>query len=160
MILPYRIKWFVSVLLALGVLALGLVGGSWGTSYAANTEKLAPYIDKIEPAKVKVGTSYIVMIITGSGFEINKNARVRLTAVGIDEILDAPITTLPDAISQLIPGTYLAEPRTYDLYVVQSGADIPTIPTIPIWPGVDEVSNPVPFIVYQPELIFIPILNK
>lgn len=159
MVSPSKVKWFVSFLLAVLVLVLGLKGGSWGSTYAANnTVDLAPSITRIEPAGVPVGSPYIVMVITGAGFEINKNPRIRLTSPGADVILDKPLFVLPDAISQLIPENYFSEPTIFDLSVVQSSAH--TIPVIPVDPDYDEVSNIVKFTVYEPDLIFIPLINK
>ncbi len=159
MISTARVKWLVSILLAACVLVLALLGGKWGTSYAAeNSLALAPHIDRIQPAAVRVGSPDVVMIVTGSGFEINKNPRVRLTTPLTDVVLAAPLQILPNALSQLIPGSYFTEPITYTLTVVQSNPG--TVPTIPIDPDYDEVSNPVPFKVYEPLLIYISLVHK
>jgi len=157
MISASRMRWIFSFILAAIVLGLGLVGGPWGTSYAAeNQVNLALTIVKIQPAIVRVGSPGIVLLITGSGFEVNKNPRVRLTAPGIDVLLAEPLYVLPTAIYQFIPSSYFDDLITYDVYVVQSTPG--SIPTIPIDPGYDEVSNSVPLTVTQP--MFIPMIMK
>lgn len=152
-------KWTISLILSFCLLILALIGGNWGSTYAASTkDTLLPYINRIEPAAVQVGSPYIVMIITGGNFDINKNPRIRLTAPGLDQILEAPLMVLPDGISQIIRPQYLVSPITYELFVVQSSSG--SIPTIPIEPGWDEISNPARFVVYEPEYIHIPIVKK
>ena len=159
MVSPGYIKWIGSILIAGLMLILGLTGGNWGTSYAADGGiNTTPIIDHIQPERVPVGTPWLLLFISGSDFDINEKARVMLTTPGGDVILAEPYVTLPDAIYQYIPGDYFLEPTVYLLSVVQS--DINTIPTIPIIPIHDEVSNAVQFIVYNAELVYIPIITK
>jgi hypothetical protein len=150
-----RAKWILSFLVGAILLVLGFIGGSWGRSYAAvEINNPDPQITRIDPSGVPVGSNDIVMVISGSGFEIDKIPRVMLTAPGMtDVILDAPQTVLPNGISQFIGKEYFTQPILYTLYVVQSNhLPNPTIPTIPITPW-DEQSNPLPFLVFEPYIL-------
>ena len=82
-----KIKWFASIILAGIFLALGMMGGNWGTSYAADASvNLAPVIDKITPSSAPVGSSpYVVVIIDGSGFGTIFNTAVYITAIGFED---------------------------------------------------------------------------
>ncbi len=72
-----KIKWFASIILAGIFLALGMMGGNWGTSYAAGASvNVAPVIDKITPSSVKVGSSDVYMLIDGLYFDTVFNTAV------------------------------------------------------------------------------------
>lgn len=157
MITTNKIKWFGSIILAGIILTLAMTGGKWGTSYSASASVDAiPVIDFIDPSSVLAGSPYIIMIINGENFGDMDDTRVRLTAVGFDEILP-PLTVLPDGISVVIPAELLIEPKLYTVTVVKSTVN--TVPTIPITPW-DEESNPVPFTVYEGQHIYLPLINK
>ena len=152
-----KIKWFGSIILASIILILALMGGEWGTNYSASAAvNVPPYIVSIDPSAVLAGSPYKVMVITGQSFGDMTDTRVRLTAVGYDDIL-APLLVFPDAISVVIPAALLIEPKVYTVTVVMSTAD--TVPTIPITPW-DEESNPVPFTVYEGQFHYLPIINR
>ena len=153
-----KLKWFGSIILAGTLLVLALMGGKWGTTYAADSSiNAAPYIDYIVPSEVQAGSPYFMMIIFGENFGTLENTRVRLTAIGYDEMLP-PTQVLPDGISVVIAADLLVVPKLYTVMVVKSTyGTIPTIPTIPPW---DETSNPVPFTVYEPQYIHLPIIYK
>jgi len=152
-----KIKWFASIILAGIFLALGMMGGNWGTSYAADASvNLAPVIDKITPSSAPVGSPYVVVIIDGSGFGTIFNTAVYITAIGFEDVL-TPSFILPDGISVVIPAELLIEPKLYMIYVVRSNAN--TVPSIPLVPPWDEVSNPAPFTVYEPVYQYLPIVT-
>jgi hypothetical protein len=154
-----KLKWFVSITLAGILLVLGLMGGNWGITYAANDKvNAAPIIDRIQPSAVRVGSPYIVMIIHGENFMNDGFTRVKLTATGFEEMLESPQQVLPDGIGQVILPDLLDEPKLYTLTVVHSTAN--TVPTIPIVPIKDEESNPVLFSVYVPQYAYLSIIHK
>jgi hypothetical protein len=155
-----KIKWFGTVIVAGILLLLAMLGGKWGTSYAADASiNAAPYIDNIVPSAVPAGSPYIIMIISGGNFGTLADTRVRLKADedGYDDLL-LPLQVLPDGISVIISTDLLVVPKLYTVTVVKStSGTVPTIPTIPPW---DEVSNPVPFTVFEPTGIYLPIISK
>jgi hypothetical protein len=153
-----KLTWYGSLSLAGIFLVLGMMGGKWGTSYVASASVNAvPVIDYIVPPSVPAGSSNIIMIIGGSGFGDIFNTAVYLTAIGYEDVL-TPYQVLTDGISVSIPADLLDVPKLYTVYVVWSNAD--TIPTIPLVPPWDEVSNPVPFTVYNPIYQYLPIITK
>jgi hypothetical protein len=160
MLTKNRIKWVASIILGGILLVLGMAGGNWGTSFAADASvNVAPLIDHIQPSAVPAGSPYRVMIIYGENFGTSRQAiRVRLTSTGIDILLDEPLQVLPDGISQVIPADYLIEPIVYTLTVIRSNPG--TVPILPPNPIYDEESNPVPFIVYEPLPMPLPIIYK
>jgi hypothetical protein len=154
-----KLKWLISITLAGILLVLGLMGGNWGTTYAADDQvNAAPIIDRIQPSAVRVGSPYIVMIIHGENFINDGFTRVKLTAPGYEVMLEPPQQILPDGISQVILPDLLDEPIIYTVTVVHSIAQ--TIPTVPIVPPYDEVSNPVQFAVYVPQYAYLSIIHK
>ena len=154
-----KIKWLGTFILAGILLTLAMVGGNWGTSYSASAYVDAPpYIDSIDPFAVQAGSPYIVVIISGGNFGTDRDSiRVRLTGDGVDDMLE-PLVVLPDGLSVAIDAPYLEVPRSYTITVVKSIYH--TIPTIPTIPPSDEVSNPIPFLVYEPLFLYLPVINK
>ena len=154
-----KIKWLGTIILAGILLTLAMVGGNWGTSYSASASVDAPpYIDSIDPFAVQAGSPYIVVIISGGNFgTVRDDVRVRLTGDGVDVMLE-PMVVLPDGLSVAIDGPYLEVPRLYTVTVVKSTEH--TVPTIPTIPPEDEVSNPIPFLVYEPLFQYLPVINK
>jgi hypothetical protein len=151
-----KIKWLVSTFLAGTLLSLALVGGRWGTSYAAEPGiNAAPTITSIDPSAVSAGSPDKVMIIIGTNFGSADDTRVWLSD-GVNVSL-TPITVLSTGISVTIPQSYLVLPKTYSIQVIVHipPHTVPTIPTIPNPPDVS-VSNGVPFTVYQPLFIYCP----
>jgi hypothetical protein len=129
------------------------MGGKWGTTNSASAGvNLTPFIESINPSSVQAGSPNIIMIIVGSGFGDMTDTRVRLTAVGFDELFE-PLQVLKDEIWVVIPAELLIEPTVYTVTVVWS-----TVHTIPVVPPTewDEESNPKPFTVFIPH--YIPIM--
>jgi hypothetical protein len=150
-----KIKWFGSIILAGTLLILALLGGKWETTYSASAGvNLTPFIESVTPSSVPEGSSDFIMIISGSGFGDMTDTRVRLTAVGFDELFE-PLQVLPDEIRVVIPAELLTEPKLYTVTVVWS-----TVHTIPVVPPTewDEESNPKPFTVFIP--FYIPIMSS
>jgi hypothetical protein len=159
MLSTVKIKWLGSLFLAGIMLVSALMGGNWGSINAADASvNIAAIVERIQPSAVHVGSQYIVMIIYGDNFVNDDYTRVRLTAPGFDKILEPPQQILPDGISQVIPASLLVEPKVYSLTVVHSTAQ--TVPTIPIVPPQDEESNPVPFVVFVPHYVNLPMLLR
>ncbi len=110
------------------------------------------------PFAVQAGSPYIVVVITGGNFGTDRNSvRVRLIGDGVDVMVE-PIVVLLDGISLAIDAPYLELPRLYTLTVVKSTKQ--TVPTIPTIPPVDEASNPIPLVVYEPLFLYLPVINK
>jgi len=153
-----KIKWIGSLSLAGIALLLALFGGNWGTDYTASASvNLAPHIDYIDPMGVPTGSGDVVMIISGSGFGVWEDTRVRLTGGGYDAMLP-PLFINSTGISLNISHTLLAFPTTYDVIVYTSTK--PSIPSIPLVPEYDTPSNMVQFLVYEPVSSFLPIIAK
>jgi hypothetical protein len=155
-----KIKWFGSTILAGTLLVLALLGGKWGTSYAADSGINAdPTISLIIPSAVTVGSPDKLIIISGANFGSNSDTRVWL-ADGVNVPL-VPISIIPTGISVVIPQSYLVAPKTYTIKVIVHipPGTVPTIPTIPNPPDV-LISNGVTFTIYQPIFIYIPKMYK
>lgn len=156
-------KWYASLILAGILLLLAMVGGKWGTTYAADINaELTPVITSIVPFEIRAGyPTDVTMIVYGYNFEDQYSSlahtNVRLTGGGHDIILDS-IQKLSTAISVRISPSLLDHPVIYNITVVKSSNY--TIPTIPIVPPVDLVSNPVPFNVYVLQPKYIPVIYK
>jgi hypothetical protein len=156
MLTKTKIKWGVSIILAGILLALALVGGQWGTSYAANDGISAvPHINFIVPSAVKAGSPATLVFISGTDFGTTDDTGVRLVGDGVDEILDAFVTA--NGIWVDIKADYLLNPITYQLSVVMS--TVHSSPTTPITPW-DVESNAVPFRVYTAHYIYLPIVTR
>lgn len=157
MLATSKIKWFGSIILAGILLALALMGGNWGTNYTASASvNAAPFIESIYPSVVPAGSPDTTMIISGANFGNTTDTRVRLTGVGVDLLL-TPLQVIPDGISVSIMANLLVVPNLYIVTVVKTTSG--TVPTIPFPPGM-EVSNPVPFTVYEPLFTYLPLIYK
>lgn len=155
-----KIKWFGTIIVAGILLVLAVMGGKWGTTYSANAGvNVAPHIDSINPFAVPAGSPETTLIITGSNFvEEGKTVWVRLKGSVIDRIL-TPESVLPTGISVKIPADLLVSPNVYILTVLKyTGTTMPTIPTIP--PPNWEISNEVPFTVFNPIYYYYPLIFK
>ena len=153
-----KIKWLASIVLAAVLLTLALMGGKWGTSYAANAGVyVAPIIDVIRPNWAPVGSPDKLVIITGSNFGNDPNdVRVRVTGTFTDCLI-APLQVIDTGISFVITDTLLIEPAAYSLMVMKS--TIHTVPILPIPPNM-EISNPVDFYVIVPITVYLPLATK
>ncbi len=157
MLATSKFKWFGSIILAGIVLVLALTGGEWGTSYSANASvNVAPFIDNIVPSAVPAGSPTKLLVINGSNFGNVIDTRVRLMGT-VDDQLFTPVTIGQGRITVNIPADLLDVPIVYSLTVVKDPSG--TIPTIPIPPGT-EISNPVPFTVYEPIYYYFPLLFR
>ena len=155
-----KIKWFGSIILAGILLVLAIFGGKWGTSYVAGASvNVAPIITAINPSSVPAGSPDTWLIIWGSNFGTLLDTRVRLTGVGFDQLF-TPREIRQDRIIVILPASLLVDPNLYTLTVIKSKyGTIPTIPTIPVPPD-DEISNPVPFTVFERQLMYLPLMYK
>jgi len=156
-----KLKWYGSIALAGILLVLAMVGGTWGTSYAADgVLNEPPVINYIDPHSLPAGTPDHVMIIVGSEFGEAKD-EIRIWIKGIDsEYLLEPLFVTNTAISVTLPAEMLAVPNTFIVSVIKSKiGTIPTIPTVPD-PLNDHVSNSVPFEVFEAIYSYLPIINK
>ena len=59
-------KWLGTIVVASILLILALMGGTWGTSYAAQTHEavVVPVINTIDPTRVLAGGSDLLMTIS------------------------------------------------------------------------------------------------
>ena len=154
-----KIKWLGSIILAGILLVLAMMGGKWGTSYAADDNvNAAPIITAIIPSVIKVGSPDTVVIVVGSDFGNMGDTRVRLVGNGVDQIVEETLQVIPNGISIRIPAALLAGPNLYTLTVIKSSKN--TIPTIPLWPPYDEVSNGITLTVYVPQLTYLPCIKR
>ena len=155
-----KTKWFACISLASIFLVLALIGGNWGTDYSARASvDLSPHISYIDPSGVLAGAPETVLIIAGSGFGTVNDTAVRISGPGYDQMI-SPMYIIPTGMSIKIPSYLLALPNTLSLTVYVSTAPKPTIPTIPTWPGYDNPSNTVEFIVYPVVSSFLPIITR
>jgi hypothetical protein len=153
-------KWLVSLVLAGILLALSLLGGKWGTTYAAdNSVNANPVINFIVPDHVPAGViANVPMYINGANFGIVSDTAVRIQGNGIDKVFNQEISYIDAHDIYLTIGyAYFLNPTIYNITVVMSTAH--TMPTIPIT-GWDLESNAVPLIVFTPLSQFIPLVNK
>ncbi|OGN98614.1 MAG: hypothetical protein A2Z71_11040 [Chloroflexi bacterium RBG_13_50_21] len=160
MLATNKIKWSISIILGGLLLVLALIGGNWGTSYAASAPDCAvPSITLVNPSVVPSGSPDTVIVITGSNFGNIDDTRVRLQGSGgLDVILTQPLAVYPTALSVTVTDTLLTEPNLYILTVVKSCHAPPTIPVLPLFPDWDVESNEVPFTVYAAEYFYLPII--
>jgi hypothetical protein len=148
-----KMKWMGTILVAGIALALALMGGKWGTSYAADAGvNIPPTITKLIPNAAPVGAPNKYITITGSGFGTIANTAVRVKGTTIDEYL-TPLTVLPDGLIVLFPPSLFTHETVYLVTVVLYSGTIPTIPPF-------EESNPLPFTVYTPKNIYLPIVAQ
>jgi hypothetical protein len=144
-----KIKWFVSIILAATLLVLALIGGKWGTTYTASANVYAaPFITSIVPSTVPAGSPAILLVINGSNFGNVTDTRVRLRGSGVDELF-IPATITQGRITVAIRADLLDVPIAYILTVEKTiGGTIPGV----------EISNPVPFTVFEPLFYYLPIV--
>ena len=161
MLTTSKIKWLGSIILAGTLLVLAMMGGNWGTSYAAdNSVNVAPTITSIIPSLIRVGSASKVVIVVGTDFGDIKDTRVRLVGNGVDQIIEETLQVIETGISIRIPATLLAVPTSYTLTVIKSSIHH-TIPTIPLWPPpYDEVSNSLTLTVYTPVFTYLPCIKR
>jgi len=158
MLTKTRIKWGVSIILAGILLALALVGGNWGTTYAADIEdNPVPTINFISPNRIQAGSPSTLLFISGTNFDIKDYTGVRIVGNGIERILTDGLIIPPNSIWINIPSDLLVNPTIYEVTVVVSYGDPRSIPTIPITPW-DEESNPKSLLVYEGS--YLPIIFK
>jgi len=144
------------------LLVLALMGGNWGTDFSVSANGIQvdnPYISYVVPSVIKVGSPDTVVIIGGSNFGDMDDTRVRITGGVLDEMLE-PKYIAKTGLSINITNTLMVEPITYVLTVFRSEPNHHTVPTIPIWPGVDLPSNPVNLTVYEPIPVYLPIIKR
>jgi len=159
MLTTSKIKWLGSIILAGTLLVLAMMGGNWGTSYAAdNSVNVAPTITSIIPSLIRVGSASKVVIVVGTDFGDIKDTRVRLVGNGVDQIIEETLQVIETGISIRIPATLLAVPTLYSLTAIKSNKQ--TIPTIPLWPAHDEVSNSITLTVYTPVFTYLPCIKR
>lgn len=154
MLTTNKIKWLGTLTIAGVLLILALIGGDWGTTYAADLSALqAPRIDSIEPPGVKVGSPYQIILIRGADFGDVVDTRVRLSGTNYDQMFP-PVTIFPDYIYVMVPEYFFTQPEKFIVTVVRSTTH--TVPTIPTIVPPDLVSNKVFFNVFLP--LFLPIV--
>jgi len=159
MLATSKIKWLGSIILAGILLVLAMMGGNWGTTYAAdNSVNVAPIITSLIPSAIRVGSPDTVVIVIGSEFGDILDTRVRLVGNGVDQIIEETLQVIKNGISIRIPANLLASPNLYILTVIKSSKH--TIPTIPIWPPFDEVSNSITLTVYTPLFTYLPCIKR
>ncbi len=153
-----KIKWLVSILLAGIVLVLALLGGDWGTTYNAEASTNAPVITSITPMWEFVGTQSFFMVISGSDFGTStQNVRVHIIGNGVDDLIE-PYRVLDNGMSVTISASYMTAPNLYSITVIKSTK--PSIPTLPIWPVIDQESNAATFTVVAPQRFYLPVVDK
>ena len=158
MLASSKIKWIGSIFLAGIFLALSMMGGNWGTTYTADASMYAvPHISSIVPAAVPAGSSDTGIIIFGSNFGNVTDTRVWLTSTGFEELI-TPMVVTNTAISLVLSDTLLVEPKLYIVTVIKSV--VQTVPTLPPVPIKDEISNGVPFTVYEARSTYLPVIDK
>jgi hypothetical protein len=157
MLATTKIKWLTSIILAGILLGLALMGGKWGTSYAATSDGPSPIIYSVLPPKVPVRSLDKVIVVAGLYYGGNTNTGVRLQGNNFDKVLHT-IAVQDNAISVLVTDTLMTEATVYTLTVVRSDAD--TVPVIPLVPPYDHESNPLDFTVFQAEEYFLPIIRR
>ncbi len=159
MLITRRYKWIGGIILGGILLALGLLGGNWGTNYvmpaSANNY---PVINAIIPFSLPAGSADKVVIISGTIDGFQSNTRIRFIGNGIDVLL-SPIQVIPSSgASVKVPQSLLDVPTVYTVKIIVS--DYGTIPTFPLWTGIDLESNPGTFTVFQPIDTYLPISLK
>ncbi|OGO14581.1 MAG: hypothetical protein A2032_04470 [Chloroflexi bacterium RBG_19FT_COMBO_49_13] len=153
-----KIKWSGSIILAGTLLVLAMMGGTWGTTYAADPGlNAAPIIDSIDPTGTYARSPDRLIYIYGANFGNQSNTRVRITGIGVDQIA-RPEDYSPGRIIVVITDTLLIEPTYYNITVVKS--TLPSIPTIPLEPEWDQESNQVIFTVYEGKTNYLPFISR
>jgi hypothetical protein len=157
MLMKSKFKWIGTIVLAGFLLVSALLGGKWGTSYAADAAVSAPpVIYKIIPDAIPAGSPDKPIVISGANFGDVTDTAVRIKGTVVDQIL-IPVQVIPDGLSLWIPAALLVNVDTYLVTVVKSTQQ--SIPTIPITPW-DEQSNALPLTVYAPKYQFLPMVSK
>lgn len=158
-------KWIGSLILASILLILAMIGGTWGTTYAAEVnQELTPVITSITPFEIEVGrTTDVIMRVHGYNFEDEnlslEHTSVRLSDGGTDMILEVYNNQkFSTDIYVRISASLFTVPNIFYITVVKS--TVGTTPTVPILPAYDLVSNAVPFNVYQVQPKYIPVVFK
>ena len=151
-----KIKWLASIIMAGILLSLALMGGRWGTSYAATEDGPDPLIYSVLPPKAPVRSPDKVIVVAGLYFGDQTNTGVRLQGNGFDKVLPT-IAAQDNAISALVTDTLMTEATVYTVTVVRSDAG--TIPVVPLEPPWDHESNALQFTVFQAEEYFLPIIR-
>lgn len=155
-----KIKCLVSIILAGFLLALALLGGNWGMSYTAEASTNAdPFLASISPSRVAARSADKVIVAYGLNFGVITDTGFRLTDSDYDNIL-LPISVVPNGLSVRIDSALLTEPTVYTTTVVVSGREEGhTIPVLPLWPF-DLQSNPLLFTVFEPDRMFMPLIQR
>jgi hypothetical protein len=155
-----KIKWIGSIFLGGFLLVLAVMGGNWGSSYAALAGDCPkPYITYINPPSVKTGSVGKTIVISGGNFGTPNDTFVWFDSTIFPNLL-APTSVLPDGtgISVFVPTFMLYVDNNYNVKIVRSCPHTqPTLPTLPDW---DEVSDPKPFVVFTPLDFYLPIMHK
>ena len=154
-----RNKWIISFILGGILLFLALTGESRHITYAAdNSVTAAPVINFIYPHAVPAGSDDVTMVISGENFGTTETfIRVWVRDQNNDYSI-APINVIDTGIGLVITDTLVIAPNIYTIQVVKSnGQSIPAIPPDPIY---DLVSNSVDFIVYAPQYMYLPIIQR
>ena len=173
--------WLGTIIVASIFLALALMGGTWGTSYAAHTNEAAavPVIFSIAPVHVMAGTGEAsALVIKGLYF----GADPTLTHVRLYQWIGTNYSynyyeLLPSGISDNtiyvdIPAILTGDGYVFDVvvvkYTVAPGTPVPptepptvivpTVPTIPVIDGAEK-SNAKTFRVYINGL-FLPLIPR
>lgn len=153
-----KFKWIGGIILAGILLSLGLLGGDWWTSSTLSASAHPyPNINQIIPSSVPVGSIDKVIIISGTIVGNEDDTRIRFVSNGSNYLLK-PIQVYAYGISVAVPNTLMTEATVYTVSVIVS--DVGTIPTIPLWPGIDLPSNELKFTVFVPKEYFLPITLK
>jgi hypothetical protein len=154
------IKWIGTIFLGGILLVLALMGGNWGSSYAAVAGDCpVPYITYINPSSVKTGSLGKTIVISGGNFGTPSDTFVWFDSTILPDLLP-PTSVLPDGtgISVFVPTFMLAVDNNYAVKIVKSCPHtIPTIPTLPDW---DVVSTSKPFVIYTPFDFYLPIISR
>ncbi len=156
---PSRTKWIASLILGGILIALALLGGKWQATYAADAAvNQDPVIDQIYPDAVPAGSGDTVLIITGSNFGGTPDFIRIWIADATHNYTAAPKGIMNTVVSVVITDTLLVAPDNYTIRVVKSNGL--SIPSIPPWIPYDQVSNRVDFVVFAPQFIFLPVMDR
>jgi hypothetical protein len=148
-----KMKWMGTILVAGIALALALIGGKWGTSYAADAGvNVPPTIIKLDPNSAPVGSPGLYVVITGSNFGSMSDTAIRIKDSTID-IYRQPAAMVPGGLIVYFPSYLFTNETVYDVTVVIFSGTVPTVPPF-------EESNSLPFTVYLPKYIYLPIISK
>lgn len=153
-----KFKWIGGIILAGILLAVGLLGGDWGTNNIMPASANAyPVINAIIPFSLPAGSADKVVIISGTIDGQLNQTRIRFTGNGIDVILTPIQVISASGASVTVPKNLMGAPAVYTVRIIVS--DYGTIPTLPLWTGIDLESNPGTFTVFQPIDYYLPIIT-